>query len=196
MLAEPAEHPEDALQQPRLSALRHGGEQSPAVLAGPIDARRRGPGIKRTSSSVRSRALARVRRRATPEAGRSARTAVGTGSVGVPYAAPRMTVIGSWSPEMRRMASSMNRLDPTPAVPSISSVAESPAAAERMTVASFANASSRPTKRALVYVAGSHLPSYTAGSDVIHPGPNTVPRRTNAVTSGFRIGRATATLRA
>jgi len=48
----------------------------------------------------------------------------------------------------------MNRLVPTPAVPSMSSVADSPAADERMTVASFANASSRPTKRALVYLAG------------------------------------------
>ena len=75
-------------------------------------------------------------------------------SVYGPYAAPRITVIGSWRPDTRRMASSMNRLVPTPAVPSIRSVPESPAAEDRMTVASLANASSRPTKRALVYLAG------------------------------------------
>jgi hypothetical protein len=48
----------------------------------------------------------------------------------------------------------MKRVVPTPAVPSSSSVPESPAVADWSTDASFVNASSRPTNRALVNVAG------------------------------------------
>ena len=48
----------------------------------------------------------------------------------------------------------MNLVVPTPEVPSISSVPASPALADCRTDASLANASSRPTNRALVNVTG------------------------------------------
>ena len=70
--------------------------------------------------------------------------------------------MGSWSPLTRWMASSMKRLDPTPAVPSTSRVPASPAVAAWRTAASRAKASSRPTNRALVYLPAM-VASYTAG---------------------------------
>jgi hypothetical protein len=71
-----------------------------------------------------------------------------------PNAHPRRTVIGSWSAPTRRIASSTNLVVPIPAVPSISSVPDSPALAAWRTDASLVKASSRPTNRALVKVAG------------------------------------------
>jgi hypothetical protein len=54
----------------------------------------------------------------------------------------------SWSAATRRMVSSMNRVAPTPAVPSTMSAPASPADADCSSDAMRANASSRPTNRA------------------------------------------------
>jgi hypothetical protein len=74
--------------------------------------------------------------------------------VASPNAQPRSTVMGSSSAPTRRIASSMKRVVPMPAVPSINSAPESPALADWSTEASLVNASSRPTNRSLVNVAG------------------------------------------
>ena len=69
-------------------------------------------------------------------------------------AVARRTVIGSPSACIRAMASSMKRVTPTPAVPSSRIVRARPPAASSSPAARRANASSRPTKRALEWLAG------------------------------------------
>ena len=73
-------------------------------------------------------------------------------SIRAGQAAARSTVIGWRRAPMRTIASSSSRLTPTPAVPSISTVRVRPWAASSRTAARSANASSRPTNRALVYL--------------------------------------------
>ena len=69
-------------------------------------------------------------------------------------AVARRTVIGSPSACIRPIASSMKRVTPTPAVPSSRIVRARPPAASSSPAARRANASSRPTKRALEWLAG------------------------------------------
>ena len=65
-------------------------------------------------------------------------------------AVARRTVIGSRNEHILVMASSRKRVTPTPAVPPSSRVRVVPCAASSNLSARRANASSRPTKRALV----------------------------------------------
>ena len=69
-------------------------------------------------------------------------------------AVARRTVIGSPSACIRAIVSSMNRVTPTPAVPSSRIVRVRPPAASSSPAARRANAASRPTKRALEWLAG------------------------------------------
>jgi hypothetical protein len=62
--------------------------------------------------------------------------------------------MGSWSPATRRIVSSMKRVAPMPAVPSMTIAPASPAEAAWRRDASLVKASSRPTNLALVYLAG------------------------------------------
>ncbi len=69
-------------------------------------------------------------------------------------APPRRTVHGAARSATRAVASSRNRVTPTPAVPPTISDRERPPATSSRTDASRANATSRPTNRALVYLPG------------------------------------------
>ena len=149
--------PEDALEQARLATLGHGGQGRGRHAP----ARRRGgspsSGRSRSSSSVAvPRTRASSSSASAARAGRSARTSgavrrVGAGAEG----AAAQDGIGSWSAPTRRIASSMKRVDADAgrAVEQQRRPSRRPAA-DWSTDASLANASSRPTNRALVYLAG------------------------------------------
>ena len=84
-----------------------------------------------------------------------ARTIAPYGSSTPPIqAVARRTVIGWVRARIRTVASSRNRVTPTPDVPVTIIVRDRPPAASSRRAARRSNASSRPTNRSLVYLAG------------------------------------------
>ena len=138
----------------RVRAWRRSGAVGPPPSTGtPIAARRgaRSGSSRMTSDVAGPRRPARVSAGMSRRAGPMARTMGPYGSSALDgQAVARRTVIGSRSARIRSIASSRKRVTPTPAVPPSSIVRVTPCAASSSRRARRANASSRPTKRALV----------------------------------------------
>ena len=156
LVPHPAEQTEDALHDPRLAALRRGDAAvgCPALeLAQPIaEVREQADDLAggRTESSRQDVG------RQLPEHRSHGLATIGPYGSSAPsgQAAARRIVIGAPSEPMRAVASSRNRETPTPAVPLTRTVRARPWAASSSRAARRPNASSRPTYRSLMYLAG------------------------------------------
>ena len=157
VLAEAPKQPEDPLEGPGLASFGGGHDRLAAGSMSAASSRAPSSGSSRSASARRrpddaARTSAAARRGVGP----IARISGPYGSSSPPGQAPaaqqgqRLGQAG----RRGRMASSSRRVTPTPAEPPMSIERARPFAASSRADARRANASSRPTNRALVYLAG------------------------------------------
>ena len=150
-LPEPPEQTQDPLEGPCLPPFRGRPAAAPRHRAGHVEDGRE---LRQETHDLGRRGSEQVGqlvdRQSARRVGPMARTIGPYGSSArAGHAVARRTVIGSPSACIRAMTSSMKRVTPTPAVPSSRIVRVRPPAASSSPAARRANASSRPTKRAL-----------------------------------------------
>ena len=148
-LAEPAEHAQDGFEGPRLASLGRAGDALDR-LAEPHRRARAAAGRRRAAAGPRTVSSAGIVECAQGRADRPDDRGVRDRRRRTARRRRAGSSIGSDSSATRVTPSSRNRLTPTPAVPPRMQRPRAAAAASSSTAASRANATSRPTNRALV----------------------------------------------